>query len=74
MSEVDSSEAAPYYHKNLKILNNEFDAEVPVKGGTADGIVFKGNRNIQGKQMKLVLTGCGDVDATDCTVERIERE
>ena len=70
-SEVDSSEAAPYYHKNLKILNNEFDAEVPVKGGTSDGILFKGNRNRQGRPMKLVLTGCGDVDATDCEVEKI---
>lgn len=70
-SEVFPTEAEPYYHKNLKILNNTFDVDVPLKGGYADGIVFKGNTNSDGKPMTLLLTNCGEVDAENCKVERI---
>ena len=69
-SELMPTEAEPYYHKNLKILNCEFDTEAPLKGGYADGIVFKGNKNRAGKPMTLTLTNCGSVDADNCTVER----
>lgn len=70
-SEMLPTEVEPYYHKNLKILNNEFEIDTPVQGGYVDGIVFKGNKNSLGKPMKLVLTNCGKVDAESCEVERI---
>ena len=69
-SEVLPTEAEPYYHKNIKVINNSFDAADPIHGGYADGIVFKGNKNSAGKPMTLILTNCGDVDADNCTVER----
>lgn len=69
-SEVFPTESEPYYHRNLKILNNEFETDTPVKGGYADGIVFKGNVNSLGKPMTLILTNCGSVDADNCAVER----
>lgn len=68
--DVFPTEAEPYYHKNIKILNNQFEAELPMQAGFADGIVFKGNQNSAGKQMKLVLTSCGSLDADGCEVER----
>ena len=74
LSEVLPTEAEPYYHKNLKIINNELDTDVPVKGGNADGIVFKGNKNISGLSMKLDLTNCGDVYAEGCSVMRKNEE
>lgn len=70
-SEILSTEAAPYYHRNVKIIDNVFDTETPVVGGYADGIVFRGNRNSAGLPMTLKLTNCGSVDAPDCRVERI---
>jgi hypothetical protein len=69
-SEIMPSEAAPYYHRNLKIIGNTFDVGVPLEGGYADGIVFKGNKNSSGAPMTLMLTNCGSVDAEDCTVSR----
>lgn len=69
-SEVMPSEENPYYHKNLKIINNEFETTVPLSGGYADGIVFKGNINSKCKQMTLSLTNCGTVDAENVIVER----
>lgn len=69
-SEVMPSDAAPYYHRNLKILNNVFDVSVPLDGGYADGIVFKGNKNSAGGPMTLQLTNCGSVDAEGCAVAR----
>ena len=69
-SEVFPTEAAPYYHRNLKIINNTLETDVPINGGYADGIVFKGNVNTKGVPMTLELTNCGSVDADGCTVER----
>ena len=73
-SEVFPTEQAPYYHRNLKFLNNTFETEVPIKGGYADGIVFKGNQNRFNLPMKLILTNCGSVEAEGCTVERRTEE
>lgn len=70
VSEILPTKAEPYYHKNLKIINNEFETDVPVEGGYVDGIVFKNNKNSAGKPMTLILTNCGNVDADNCTVER----
>lgn len=69
-SEIFPTEKEPYYHRNIKILNNKFDTEEPLFGGYADGIVFKGNQNSMGKSMTLTLTNCGSVDAENCIVER----
>ena len=69
-SEVFPTEAEPFYHRNLKILNNAFETVRPVEGGYADGIVFKGNVNSSGKPMTLILTNCGSVEADNCAVER----
>ena len=69
-SEIMPTEKEPYYHKNIKILNNEFETDIPICGGYADGIVFKNNINTLNKEMKLVLTNCGSVDADNCVVER----
>ena len=64
------TEKEPYYHKNIKVLNNEFDSETPITGGYADGIVFLGNKNALGKKMKLELVNCGSVEADNCEIER----
>jgi hypothetical protein len=73
-SEVMPSEAEPYYHRNLKIVHNEFETELPMKGGYTDGIVFCHNKNSLGKKMRLELTNCGSVEADNCTVERFSEE
>jgi len=73
-SEVFPTKTAPYYHRNLKILNNEFETDLPLSGGYANGIVFRGNRNSAGKPMTLSLTNCGNVEAEGCTVERNTEE
>lgn len=69
-SEIFPAESEPYYHKNIRIINNEFESDNPLNGGYADGIVFKGNVNTAGKPMKIVLTNCGSVEA-DVEIERI---
>ena len=69
ISEVEATDKAPYYHRNLKFLNNEFDTDTPIFGGAADGIIFKGNVNTRGLPMTLSLKNCGNVDAEGCTVE-----
>lgn len=74
VSEIFPSEREPYYHRNLKIINNEFETDSPLQGGYADKIVFKGNRNSMGKPMTLTLTNCGSVDAEGCSVERKKEE
>ena len=73
-SEIFPTEAEPYYHRNLKFLNNEFTTDLPLCGGYADGIVFRGNRNSEGLPMTLILTNCGSVDVDGCTVERRTEE
>ena len=70
-SEVQVSEAAPYYHKNIKILNNVFETAVPLIAREADGIVFKCNQNGNGEPMKLTLINCGTAETDGCMVERI---
>ena len=70
-SEVYPTNTAPYYHRNLKIINNEFETDIPVDGGYADAIVFKGNINSAGVPMALLLTNCGSVDADNCIVKRM---
>ena len=70
-SEVKTTAAAPYYHRNVKILNNEFETDAPLKAKDADGIVFRGNQNTLEKAMTLTLTNCGAAEVDGCTVERI---
>ncbi len=72
--EVLPTEKAPYYHRNLKIVNNEFVTDLPMECGQTDGIVFTGNRNTAGKPMTLRLTNCGSVTAEGVTVERFSEE
>lgn len=70
-SEIFPTEKEPYYHRNLKVLNNAFETDTPIIGGYADGIVFKGNQNTAGRSMTLALTNCGSVDAEGCLVEHL---
>jgi hypothetical protein len=70
MSEVLSTENEPYYHKNIKVINNEFESDVPLLGKCADNIIFKENKNTLGKEMQLLLTNCGSVWADNCEVKR----
>ena len=70
-SEVLSTDAAPYYHRNLKILGCTFDTESPLEAQFADGIRFLGNRNAQGKEMTLTLKNCGEAEADNCRVLRL---
>ncbi len=72
--EVLPTENAPYYHQNLKIVNNEFVTDLPMECGQTDGIVFTGNRNAMGRPMTLRLTNCGSVTAQGVTVERFNVE
>ena len=69
-SEMFPTDSEPYYHKNIKVLNCEFKTDIPMRGGYADGIVFNGNKNVEGKQMKLVLTNCGSVESDCAQIER----
>lgn len=69
VSEIYPNENEPYYHKNIKVINCEFDTDVPLWGGYADGIVFKGNVNSKGKSMKIILTNCGTVEVDEVEVE-----
>lgn len=69
-SEVFPTESEPYYHKNIKIINNEFETDNPVLGGYADCIVFKGNTNVSDKVMKIILTNCGNIEVDGVEVER----
>ena len=71
VSEVATTAAAPYYHKNVKILNNVFESDVPLEARDADGIVFRDNVNAKGLPMTLSLTNCGDADVGGCAVKRI---
>jgi len=73
-SEVFATEKAPYYHRNIKILNNSFETSYPLEGGYADGIVFKRNQNALGKPMILSLTNCGAAEFDNCTVQRFWEE
>ena len=73
-SEVLPTEKEPYYHRNLKIIGNTFDVEHPLRGGYADGIVFKGNKNAKDLPMTLVLTNCGSAEADGCLIERKTEE
>lgn len=70
ISEVFPTESEPYYHKNIKIINNEFETDNPVLGGYADCIVFKGNTNVSDKIMKIILTNCGNIEVDGVKVER----
>lgn len=69
-SEIFPTKAEPYYHRNLKFFNNVFDVDIPFKGGYADNIVFKGNKNALGLLMCLKLTNCGFADGDNCEIER----
>lgn len=73
-SEVMPTEKAPYYHRNIRLIGNEFASDVPVSGGYADHIVFTGNKNTAGVPMRLELTNCGDVTADNCEVVRKTEE
>ena len=73
-SQILPTEQAPYYHKNLKLINNSFFTDLPLGGGNADGIVFKGNVNVRALPMTLELTDCGSVVADHCTVLRKTEE
>ena len=69
-SQILPTENEPYYHKNLKIINNCFTTHIPLLGGDADGIVFRGNINVVSRPMTIDLTNCGSVDADGCEVIR----
>ena len=73
-SQVLPTDSEPYYHRNLKIINNFFSTETPLSGNNADGIVFKGNKNTLSRPMTLNLTNCGSVDAEGCSVIRKTEE
>ena len=61
----------PYYHQNIRILDNEFDAAVPLVANHADNLVFKQNKlTDSGQTFKLILKNCGRADTGDCEVER----
>lgn len=64
------TEKAPYYHENIKIIDNEFVNENPIVFKMANNITFTGNKNASGKQMTLTLVNCGEVVADDCLLER----
>lgn len=70
MPEVMPTEKEPYYHKNVKFIDCDFAAEIPVHGGYTDNIVFENVKNSLSKQMKLVLTNCGEVTADGIEIER----
>lgn len=65
---------APYYHENIKIMNNTFVSQTPLIGGYSNNIVFTGNTNSASEDMTIILTSCGSCVCDNATVERITKE
>lgn len=59
--EFTSTDAAPYYHRGVKILNNVFDNPTALVASHADGIRFLGNTSADGQELRIETKGCGDV-------------
>lgn len=59
MPEFTPSEKEPYYHKRLTVKNCTFDSEDALSARWTQTIRFVNNVNARGKQMKVVLSGCG---------------
>ena len=62
--EFEVDDDAPFYHENIKLLNNTFLSDVAIRGHNARNIQVFGNRNVQGKTLKLELKDCEEI-ATD---------
>lgn len=68
--EFTPTEEKPYYHGTLRVINCSFDCETAVTARNTERIEFVGNRNTNGKEMKISLTSCGETVADGATVER----
>lgn len=55
------TEAAPFYHSGIKIINNCFDSDTPLIANYATDILFENNRITGSKEAKLELNGCQNV-------------
>jgi len=65
----------PYYHQNIRIIGNEFDAAVPLVANRADNLVFKQNKlTSPGQTFRLILKNCGRADTDACEVERLSED
>lgn len=58
----EKTEAEPYYHKGIKILSNRFETTEALFLHCCDGVVFRGNENIQGKPFVHHISDCGTVE------------
>ncbi len=67
------TEEAPYYHENLAVRNCSFENAIPLRANYMKNVIFEGNTNVNGKEMKLVLKNCGEC-VSDCEIERIYEE
>lgn len=63
------TQKAPYYHENIKIVDNEFASENPIIFKMANNVTFTGNKHVDGKPLTLTLVNCGEVQS-DCLIER----
>lgn len=69
--EIRACEKEPYYHRHITVENCMFVSENPMELRYTDDIHFIANRNSEGRQMKLLLTNCGSIEAPGCETERI---
>ena len=66
--EFDQSEEAPYYHHNIKVLDNSFKTETAMEGNGAENIEFFGNKNTDGNTFRLKLAECADVKTDNAEI------
>ncbi len=68
--EIQATDQAPYYHKNIYIENCHFRRADAFNAQYTDGIVLKGNTCDEGK-IKIHLRNCGTCEADEnCIIER----
>ena len=64
------TEKEPYYHGKVSVKGCSFDCETPLTARNTESISFTDNVNASGREMKISLTTCGNVDVEGATLER----
>lgn len=59
--EFTSTSTAPYYHKNIKIIDCTFDNEFCMEANYADNIIFENTKVSDGSKLNPTFTKCGRI-------------
>ena len=68
--EFTPTEQKPFYHGSLIIKNCSFDVETAITARNTRYIEFINNTNTSGKDMKISLSACGEIQADGVEIER----